>query len=113
MTKKDKCETLFLAYIFIDTSTQEGLSLLNDTLSKLSITFEDFKEFLNQIPHNEKTRFSVYEDVRNFSAADKDTVRNLVSKTYLNGGKQGTEYALFYFKEIIDECDLANARIQL
>lgn len=113
MTKKEKCETLFLAYIFIETSTQKGLTLLNDTLSELSIRFDDFKEFLMNLPRNENTRFSVYEDVRKFPSTDKDTVRNLVTKAYLNGGKQGTDYALFYFKEIINECDLANARIQI
>lgn len=113
MTTKEKCETLFLAYVFLDTSSQEGLTMLNDMLNDLVLSFSDFKEFLMQLPNNEKTRFSVYEDVRKFSKTDKDKVRNLVTNAYLKGGKQGTDYALFYFKEIINECDLANARIQI
>ena len=102
-----------LAFAFIDPSKQEGLEVLHSTLSTLSITFEDFKNFLEGVPNNENTRFTVYNDVRKFSSEDKGIVRSLVFKAYSQGGKQETDYAVFYFKEIIDECDLANARIQI
>ena len=74
---------------------------------------EDFKDFLEGLPHNENARFAVYNDVSKFSVEDKGTVRNIIFKAYSQGGKQGTDYAVFYFKEIIDQCDLANARIQI
>jgi hypothetical protein len=113
MTTKERCEAMMLAFTFIDTSKQEGLEVLNNTLKSLSITFEDFKNFIDGLPHNENARFAVYNDVRKFSSEDKGIVRSLVFKAYSQGGKQETDYAVFYFKEIIDECDLANARIQI
>ena len=113
MTIKERCEVMMLAFTFIDPSKQEGIDIMNQTLNSLSITFEDFKDFLEGLPQNENARFAVYNDVSKFSTEDKGTVRNLIFKAYSQGGKQGTDYAVFYFKEIIDECDLANARIQI
>ena len=113
MTIKERCEVMMLAFTFIDHSKQEGLDVMNHTLNSLAITFEDFKDFLEGLPHNENARFAVYNDVSKFSVEDKGTVRNLIFKAYSQGGKQGTDYAVFYFKEIIDQCDLANARIQI
>lgn len=113
MTIKERCEVMMLAFTFIDTSKREGLDVLNDTLNSLTITVDDFMDFLEGLPHGENARFSVYSDVREFSSEDKGVIRSLLSKAYSQGGKQGTDYATFYFKEIIDECDLANARIQL
>lgn len=113
MTIKERCEVMMLAFTFIDPSKQEGIDIMNQTLNSLSITFDDFKEFLEGLPHNENARFAVYNDVRKFSTEDKGVVRNLICNAYSQGGKHGTDYTLFYFKEIIDECDLANAYIQI
>lgn len=113
MTIKERCEAMMLAFTFIDPSKQEGLDILNETLNSLAITFDDFKNFLEALPHNENARFDVYNDVSKFSSEDKGVVRSILVKAYSKGGKQGSEYAVFYFKEIIDQCDLANARIQI
>lgn len=113
MTTKQRCEVAMLAYTFIDTTTQEGVDKISEMLDSLSITLDDFKAFLSQLPRNENTRFTVYNDIRRFSEEEKGIVRSTIYKAFSEGGKQGTEYALFYFKEMINECDLANARIQI
>lgn len=102
-----------LAYTFIDSSTQEGLNVFNDILISLPITFIDFKDFVGQSPKNENTRFEIYKDIRRLSPDEKGIVRSVLFKAYSQGGKQGSDYAVYYFKEMINECDLANARIQL
>lgn len=113
MTIKERCEVMMLAYIFIDSSKQEGLDIFKETLNSLEITFEDFKDFLKTISHCENARFVVYNDISNVSEEDKGVVRNIIGKAYSKGGKQGTDYALFYFKEIITQCDLVNACIDI
>ena len=84
-----------------------------DILDSLSITFYEFKDYLSQMRKNGKTRFEAYNEIRGLSSDEKGTVRNIIFKAYSQGGKQGTDHAVYYFKEMIDECDLANARIQL
>ena len=56
-----------LAYTFIDTTTQEGVDKISEMLDSLSITLDDFKAFLSQLPRKENTRFTVYNDIRRFS----------------------------------------------
>lgn len=102
-----------LAYSFIDPSNSKGVDTFNEILSSLAISFDEFKGFLLNLPTNENTRFSVYKDISLLSSDDKGTIRSILYNAYSNGGKQGTDYAIFYFKEMITNCDLANAYIHL
>lgn len=113
MITKERCAVAVLASAFIDSSTQEGQNVLYDILDSLSITFYEYKEYFSQLRKNGKTRFEVYNEIRTLSSDEKGTVRNIIFKAYSQGGRLGTDDAVFYFKEMIDECDLANARIQL
>lgn len=113
MNQKEKCEVAMLAYAFIDSSKQECLSIFGEILNSLSITFEQFAGVLKQMTVDENSRYLVYNDIKSLSSEDKGTVRSILFKAYSNGGKEGTEYALYYFKEMIEKCNLANVRLQL
>lgn len=111
MTNKEKYAAAMLASAFIDFSTQQGLEVLNDTLNTLLITFDELKKYINSFPNKGDARYIAYGEIRKLSSDDKVTVRNIICNAYFKGGKQGTEHAAFYFKEIVEECDLANVRI--
>ena len=107
MTNKERCIVAMLAYAFIDTSTQNGIDTLRDMLKSLLITFDEFKDFIDKLPSNENTRFLLYGDIRKLSSDDKTIACNIIANAYLKGGKAGTDYAVYYFKEIINNCNLA------
>lgn len=111
MTNKEKCAVAVLTTAFIDASTEKGVAVINDTLDSLLITSVELKEFVHQFTSNGGTRFQLYNDIRKLSSKDKELVRGVVYHAYSEGGRQGTNHAVFYFKEIIIECGLANVVI--
>ena len=113
MTTRDNCAVVFIVYALIDTNKQEGLDILNDTLDVLGITFQDFMEYIEQIPKTESSRFAVYSEIKKLSSQDKGLVRKLMVDAYMNGGKKGDASAAYYFKEIIENCGLATATINI
>lgn len=113
MTTKEKASIMMLVGAFVDASSQAAVNIYNDTLRELSLDFNDFKDFMKQLPQNQDARFIAYDIIRNLSPDDKNIVRRLIVDAYSKGGKQGTQYALYYFKEIIENCNLANAIINI
>lgn len=113
MTTKEKASIMMLVGAFVDASTQGAINIYNDSLRELSLNFNDYQEFMNQLPRSQEARFIVYDIIRNLSPEDKNIVRRLVFDAYSKGGKQGTQYALYYLKEIVEKCKLANATINI
>lgn len=102
-----------MAYALIDPSTEEGRTTFMLTLEYLLISYEDFVGFLKGMPRNEEARLALYRDIRRISPVDKETVRYIIVNALENGGKSKDEDAIYYFKEMINECDLASGHISL
>ena len=114
MTAKDKYAVAALAFTFISL-TQDGADTFRDILNTLNISYEEFNNYVKQLPRNENTRYAIYNQIRKLSPTDKGTIRSILYDAYANGGKSKIDasYTAFYFREMIDKCDIANTHINL
>ena len=111
MTLKEKYAVTFLAYALVDHSSSKGDDYLKYILNYFSLTAEGFLGYIENLPKGESGRFKVYDEVRCFSASDKGLVRSVIFNAYQEGGNSGNDVTKYYFKEIIEKCDLINVRI--